>query len=248
MLGSRGAFAIVGGRINPSASRVAPRNMTSGMPTSHTIRLGDCIGSLAKQHGFSDHKKIHDDPANAALKTSRPNPNVLAEGDVVSVPDREPKEEEKPAGAEHKFKVKLPAALVRIVVQDDAGAALADRKYKLTVGAATFEGKTPADGKIEHPIEADATAGTLELWLKEGDGIEGLKVDLELGSLEHESKDRACQARLLNLGFECGGTGGTLDDATKDALRGFQKKNSLTVNGNLDAATRDKLRTAHEGA
>jgi hypothetical protein len=217
------------------------------MPTSHTVRLGDCFGGLAKQYGFSDYKKLYDDPANATLKTNRPNPNVLAESDVVSVPDRTPKEEEKEAGAEHKFKVKLPAALVRIVVQDDAGAAIADKKYKLVVGAATFEGKTPADGKIEHPIEADAKTGTLELWLKEGDGIEGFKFDLELGSLEHPSKDRACQARLVNLGFECP-ISGTIDDPTKDALRGFQKKNSLTVNGNLDAATRDKLRVVHEGA
>lgn len=218
------------------------------MPTSHTVRLGDCFGSIAKQNGFADHKTLFDDGANSALKTSRPNPNVLAENDVVQVPDRETKEADAATGSMTKFKVKVLSTLVRVVVQDDAGAAISGKKYKLTVGAAVFEGSTPGDGKIEHPIEADATSGTLELWLKEGDGIDGYKVDLELGSLEHESKDRACQARLLNLGFECGGTGGTIDDATRDALRGFQKKNGLTANGNLDAATRDKLRVVHEGA
>lgn len=218
------------------------------MPTTHTVRLGDCMGSLAKQYGFGDHKTIYDDGANATLKGNRPNPNVLAENDTVSVPDREVGEMEKPAGAQHKFKLKVPSTLLRIVVQDDAGTAVADKKYKLTVGAAVFEGKTASDGKIEHPIEADAKSGTLELWIKEGAGIDGLSFPLEIGSLEHESKDRACQARLLNLSFECGGTGGTLDDPTKDAIRGFQKKNSLTVNGNLDAATRDKLRVLHEGA
>ncbi len=218
------------------------------MPTTHTVRLGDCIGSLAKQYGFGDPKTILDDGANATLKTQRPNPNVLAENDAVSIPDREVGELEKPAGAQHRFKLKVPSTLLRIVVQDDAATALADKKYKLTVGAAVFEGKTPADGKIEHPIEADAKTGTLELWLKEGDGIEGFSFPLELGSLEHESKDRACQARLLNLAFECGGTGGALDDATKDALRGFQKANGLTVNGTFDAPTRDKLRILHEGA
>ncbi|MBK8254162.1 MAG: peptidoglycan-binding protein [Polyangiaceae bacterium] len=218
------------------------------MPSTQTARLGDCVGSLAKQNGFADYKKIYDDPANATLKTNRKNPNVLAEGDSVTVPDRELKEVDADAGKSHKFKVKVLETLLRIVVQDDAAAAIADKKYKLTVGTATFEGKTPADGKIEHPIEGDAKTGTLELWLKEGDGIEGFKFDLELGSLEHESKDRACQARLINLGFDTGSTSGTLDDATKDAIRGFQKKNSITVNGNLDNATRDKLRTLHEGA
>jgi hypothetical protein len=218
------------------------------VPTSFTVSLGDCIGSLARQSGFPDHTKIYDDGANATLKADRPNPNVLAEGDVVSVPDLVVKQAAAAADAKHGFKAKLPAALLRVVVQDDAGTAIAGKKYKLTVGAAVFEGKTAADGKIEHPIAPDAKAGTLELWFKEGAGIDGLKIDLELGSLEHESKDRACQARLLNLGFDCGGTGGTVDDATKAALRGFQKQASIPINGNLDAATRDKLRVLHEGA
>jgi len=218
------------------------------MPISHTVRLGDCIGSLVKQYGLADYKTIYDDAGNATLKTSRKNPNVLAEGDVVSVPDRTLKEVEVAAGAKYTFEVKQLETLVRIVVQDDTGTALGDKKYKLSVGAATFEGLTPADGKIEHPIEADAKVGTLELWLKEGAGIDGLKLNLELGSLEHESEDRACQARLINLGFDCGGTSGTIDDTTRDALRGFQKQNSMTVTGNVDAVTRDKLRASHEGA
>jgi hypothetical protein len=218
------------------------------MPTPHTAALGDCFGSLAKRYGFADYKQIYDDGANAALKQKRPNPNELVEGDAVSIPDRIVKELAADAGAMHKYKLKVPTTLLRIVVQDDAGAAIADKKYKLTVGALVCEGKTPADGKIEHSIETDAASGTLELWLKDEPGIEGFLFDLQLGSLEHESKDRACQARLMNLGFECGSLGGTLDDPTKDALRGFQKKNTLTENGTFDAPTRSKLREKHEGA
>jgi hypothetical protein len=219
------------------------------MPTSHTVRLGDCFGSLAKAHGFGDHAALYDDAANAALKGQRPNPNVLAEGDVVSVPDRAAKEESVAAGQKHTFKVKTPKAVLRIVLQDQDGAAISGKKYRLVVdGAATFEGQTPGDGKVEHPIEADARAATLELWIKEGDGIEGYLFNVELGALEHESSTRACQARLLNLGFDCGGTGGAVDDPTRDAVRGFQKKSGIAENGDLDNATRGKLREAHEGA
>lgn len=219
------------------------------MPTSHTVQLGDCFGSLAKRYGFGDHKAIYDDGANSALKTSRPNPNVLVENDVVSIPDRVLKEETVATEAQHKFQVKTPKTLLRLVLEDDDGAAIADKKYKLTIdGTTVFEGKTAADGKVEHPIEADAKKAALELWLKEDAGIDGYLFDLDLGALEHESSTRACQARLINLGYDCGGTGGTVDDATKDALRGFQKKNALTENGTLDAATKDKLRVKHEGA
>ena len=217
------------------------------MPTSHTIALGECIGSLTKTGRFADYQRIQDDGANAALKTARPNPNVLAEGDVVSIPDPDAKEVDKPADARHIFKITIQKALLRIVVQDETDAAISGKKYKLTVAAKAFEGKTLADGKIEHPIDGIEQTGTLELWLKEDAGIEPLKFPLEIGSLEHESVDRACQARLLNLGFDCGGISGAIDDPTKDALRGFQTKNGLAAHGALNDATRNKLRVAHEG-
>lgn len=218
------------------------------MPTSHTIRLGECIGSLTKRYGFADHKRIHDDPANATLKGNRPNPNVLAEGDVVVVPDPTVKDENGATEQRHRFKLKRPATLLRIVIQDDAGAGIASKRYRLVVGTETFNGTTPADGKVEHPIPDDALAATLELWLKDEPGIDALRVQLDLGALEHESKDRACQARLVNLAFDCGRIDGTVDDPTKAAVRGFQRKQGLTANGNLDAATRDRLRQRHEGA
>ena len=219
------------------------------MPTSHTVQLGECMGSLAKRYGFSDYKMLYDHGPNATLKQDRPNPNVLAEGDVVIIPDKTSKAEIVATGTQHSFVLKRLKALLRIVVQDDAGTALSRKKYRLTIDdGEPLEGSTAEDGKIEHPIEADARCAKLELWLKEGESIDGYLFLLELGSLEHESSTRGCQARLLNLGFDCGGTKGTVDDPTHDALRGFQKKNRMRENGRLDAATRAKLRQLHEGA
>lgn len=217
------------------------------MPT-HTVQPGDCMGSLAKRNGFGDYRALYDHGPNATLKSNRPNPNVLAEGDVVTIPDRASRRAEVAAGAEHRFVLKRLKTVLRIVVQDEAGTALSGKTYRLTVdGGEPFEGSTPGDGKIEHPIQADARTAELELWLKEGEGLDGFLFRVDLGSLEHESSNRGCQVRLLNLGFDCGGTGGTVDDRTQDALRGFQKKNGLTESGNLDAATRTKLRQLHEG-
>lgn len=219
------------------------------MPTTHTVQLGECMGSLAKRYGFSDYKALYDHGSNATLKSQRPNPNVLAEGDTVTIPDKTAKTQSVATGAQHKFVLKRLKTLLRIVVRDDAGTALSGKKYRLTIdGGEPLEGTTAGDGKIEHPMGADARRAELELWLKEGEGIDGYLFRLELGALEHESSTRGCQARLINLGFDCGGMGGTVDDPTRDALRGFQKKNGLTESGNLDAATRTKLRQLHEGA
>jgi N-acetylmuramoyl-L-alanine amidase len=218
------------------------------MPKKQTTKLGDCMASLAQQNGFSDYKRIYDDAANAALKAKRPNPNVLAEGDEVTIPDPDPIVETKPTGDVHKIKVPKVDTLLRISVVDEKGAGLGTLQYELKVGADTFSGTVPADGKIEHPVSAVETAGTLALWIKREPGIDGYLIPLEIGSLEHESVNRACQARLLNLGFDCGPPTGTVEAHTREALRGFQKATSITVNGKLEAPARTQLRKSHEGA
>src|SRR4051812_30971694 len=200
---------------------------------NHTVQLGDCIASLSDANGFGDYKTVYDDGANAALKASRPNANVLAAGDTVVIPEVVPKAIPLPTGKTHTLVVAKITTVLRIVIQDHKGTALAGLPYELKVGASSFAGNTPADGKIEHPVPPGAKAGTLQLWKKQEPGIDGYLFPLELGSLEHESVDRACQARLLNLGFDCGGTGGAVDARTHEALRGFQKGAGLPENGNL---------------
>lgn len=215
---------------------------------SHTVSKGDCMLSIARQYKFCDYKSIYDDSSNAELKKKRKNPNVLARDDVVSIPDKKPKEFSAATKKTHSFTVKKLEAKLIIMLEDDSGSGLGGKKCKLTVdGKKVFEGKTPGSGKLEADIEPDAKRGELLLWLSEETGIDGYRFRLDLGALEHESTVRGAQARLVNLGYNCTVTG-TLDDATKDAVRGFQKSKGLTVNGNLDKATTDKLRIAHDGA
>jgi hypothetical protein len=55
---------------------------------------------------------------------------------------------------------------------------------------------------------------------------------------------RADQIRLTYLGFNPNGVDGILGDGTRKALRAFQEKHHLTVNGERDDATRAKLKEA----
>jgi hypothetical protein len=218
------------------------------MPKTLSVKLGDCIASVCRENGIADYARVYGDGANAALKAKRPNPNALAEGDEVVVPDPTPKSISVATGKVHRFTIATVKITLKISVVDQAGAGVGGLKYELAVGKVTQKGTTGGDGLIEHPISAADRAGTLRLWRKDDAGIDGYLIPLEIGSLEHESVDRACQARLLNLGFDCGGVTGTIDAPTHDALRGFQKKAGIPVNGRLDTSTRDKLRAAHEGA
>jgi hypothetical protein len=71
------------------------------MPTTHLVEEGECPSSIAKRFGFRIWRTIYDDPSNATLRRKRPDPNVLAPGDVVMIPDREPRQEPGATGARH---------------------------------------------------------------------------------------------------------------------------------------------------
>jgi Putative peptidoglycan binding domain len=221
------------------------------MPTPYTVQLCDCMSSISKAFGFADLNVVYGDGANADLKKKRANPNVLVVGDAVSVPDRVPKELDAATGAAHKFTVATLKTNLILILTDETGAAIAGKKFSLVVDGNDkdkLEGSTAGDGKIEKKIAADAKAAALTLFLVEGAGIDGYLLNFDLGQLEHESEVRGAQARLMNLAFDCGGVSGTVDDATKDAVKGFQAKNGIQPTGVLDDPTKTKLRQVHEGA
>ena len=58
-----------------------------------TVNAGDCIDSIAYGHGML-WKSIWNHPENQELKQRRKDPNVLAEGDEVFVPEIELRDED----------------------------------------------------------------------------------------------------------------------------------------------------------
>src|SRR6267142_116994 len=79
------------------------------MPTTVIAQDGDTLCGLAISGGFLNCQALRDDPANAAFLT-----RDLQAGDVVTVPDRESREENRGTEAEHLFEVQTaPPILVR---------------------------------------------------------------------------------------------------------------------------------------
>lgn len=205
---------------------------------------GECLASIAKQHGFATWKALYDHPDNAELKKKRQNPNVLHPGDRVVIPDKEAKEVECATGKVHSFKVKQPTSVVRITLKNAAGEALADKRYEIVVNGQTLSGTTDGSGKLEHAVPDDATSGELRVW--PGGAFHGpLTFPLKIGHLDPHDEITGIQSRLKNLGFNPGPVDGILGDRTRRALRAFQAKNQLRVTGEADDATKAKLGEAH---
>lgn len=202
------------------------------MPKTHIVRLGDCIESIALRYGFFPNTIWLDD-ANAALREKRTDPHVLEPGDEVIVPDKAPKSVAVATGKKWTFRRNGVPAKFRTVLEKD-GEPRADVSYRLTVGAREYEGTTGADGLIEHWIDPDAKLAELF--------VDGTAISIRLGELRPVSEDEGVFARLENLGYIV-----FPEDppSVRATVRLFQKSEGLPVTGELDEATRERLRVVH---
>lgn len=215
------------------------------MPIEHIVQQGECLSSIAKQYGFSDRNTIYNDDRNSALRGLRPDPNVLFPGDRLTIPDKEPKLESCPTTRVHKFQLKRPEARLKLVVRDIDGVPLSGKKYKLTVAGTLVEGVLPDGALLDQPIPPDAVEGELTVWAEEEYPDFADTWKLKLGHLDPVETVQGLQARLNNLGYDCGIVDGVLGPRTEAAVRAFQKDSGLDVDGIAGPNTQAALKSEH---
>lgn len=215
------------------------------MATTHTVKQGECLSSIAKHYGFANWRTIYDHPQNADFKEKRPNPNVICPGDRIVIPDKEEKRERAQTGKLHRYVAIVPQTRLRIVLQDEDGEPLAGKRYKLEVAGTTYEGTTDADGLLDKAIPADAEGGELTSWLNEQDPERQYTWLLRIGHLDPVEELSGVQARLNNLGFDCGPVDGINGPMTKAAVRAFQEQYGLKVDGIAGSRTQAKLKEVY---
>ena len=199
------------------------------MPTAHTVQQGECFSSIADQYGIL-RKTLWDHPENAELRQLRKDPSVLYPGDIVNVPDMEPKAESKATDARHRFKTKgEPNHIkIRLLVNDKPRAGVA---YELEIDGKPVSGSTDGDGYLKVPIPPGAQSGVLRV--KEGTIVDVFQ--LGFGTLDPIETDEGVRERLMALGYEVG-------EDLAAAVRAFQSKEKMTANGNIDASLQAKLK------
>lgn len=209
----------------------------------HTVQQGECLSRIAIRYGFTDWRTLYNHPDNAALKSKRPNPNVLFPGDEIRIPDLRKKEERLPTATLHRFVVKAPRKYLRIVFKHPNGDPYANEPYTLSLSSSSAkQGKTNANGLLHEPVAVLEPEATLT--------IAGRTLALHLGHLNPNGDVVAddltgIQSRLNNLGYATGPADGIYGRNTRAALALLQTEEELEVNGLPDDATLAKLEALH---
>ena len=212
----------------------------------HVVKRGEWLSTIAQHYGFADWKVIYNHPDNAEFRRLRPNPNVIEPGDQIVIPDPRSGSKGAGTGTSNQFRIKAQKSVLRLVLCRADGKPLNDAEYRLRFGDESITGKTDSDGRLEHTLPR----GTVEAKLSLPDF--GRHFTLKIGDLDPldtsgEGTIAAAQARLRNLGYECGPIDGIAGRRTRAAVRAFQadvlaKKHP---NGLLDRETRNKLISEH---
>lgn len=218
------------------------------MATIHIVEQGEYLSSIAKQYRFANYRTIYDHPQNAEFKRKRPNPNVIFPGDELFIPDKEERYESRSTEQRHRFRLKRPKLLLRIIVKDDEGRPFANAAYTLRVEDQIYKGTTNGKGLVQQEIPIGAVSGDLTLERSR------LTWPLQIGHLDpvdevivNKAIITGMQARLNNLGFICGPVDGILGPKTNAAIKAFQKDvlKRADPDGEPDKATRDRLLSEH---
>lgn len=201
------------------------------MATTHTVEQGECLSSLAAQYKLASWEVIYNDPNNADLKASRPNPNVLLPGDQVFIPDPKQREDDAATDLRHIFVMSFPPTYINICVQDLAAQPIANAKYELALEAVTLSGSTDNDGWIRGQIPASAELGTLQVWPDPDDPDTVVQWSVNLGYLDPSGTTSGAKGRLNNLSYACGDVDDTADDLYQQMLSQFQQDTAADPDG-----------------
>src|SRR5262245_7349730 len=209
-----------------------------------TVKQGDHLSSIAKEAGFSDYRTIWNHPNNADLKGRRRNPNVLYPGDQIFVPDRETREESCATDRKHKFLVRAPTLMLRLVLEDELGQAVANTPCDLTLGSRDLRVTTDRAGRFEVPISPDVRHALLII-RDSNTPHSNDPIPIQIGHLDPADTTSGQIGRLNNLGYRAGALDAPDAKALKSAIEEFQCDHFLAVDGVCGPNTQAKLKEVH---
>ena len=213
-----------------------PMKMAPGLTwIPHVVQAGEYLDKIAYRLGLPGDL-LWQHAKNGDLRKLRPNPNLLASGDVLWVPkEKAPGEDSLSVGSGNTYERRVPRVKVVVWLHRKDGSPLANEPCEVRgLGLQLTSGP---DGKVE--VELPIHVREAELWIPKLQMAQPILV----GDLDPADTQAGLKQRLLNLGY--GGYHG-FDDAPGEAVAQFQKDHGLLASGVADTATLDALKDTHD--
>ena len=83
----------------------------------HEVQPNEDVPLIALEYGIADWQAVWDHEKNAELREKRGDPHILYKGDMLWIPDVEPKEFEVATNQVHTFTLHRPKTLVHFVLR-----------------------------------------------------------------------------------------------------------------------------------
>ncbi len=212
----------------------------------HVVQQGEYLAKMAFVYGF-DADQVWNDPKNADLKQKRPDPNVLAPGDVLQIPAAKKEGQPIRKGTTNSYSVNVPKVKVEFVFKDGDNP-LANETCAVEGLGDPDPSAPPLSTDGGGKLSLDVPVTTRELFVN-FPKQECLGVHFYLGNVDPESEGSGVNQRLVNLGFLPTYFDDDPDGAAQwvqKAVAAFQAESGLTPSGEMDEATQKALRDAHQ--
>ncbi len=214
------------------------------MPFNHEVTQGEHLSSIAAQYGFPDYTKVWNHPGNAELKELRKNPNVLFDGDVLFIPDKEQKQESGATTQRHTYEISMSQLMLNLVLEDSYEKPIAGAPVYLTLGEKVCNMTSDANGKVQQVIPMDVQQCNL-LIKSDATAYSDEFFNVMVGYLDPIDTLSGQSARLNNLGYFAGTPNDANDPDFQSAVQEFQCDHNLTVDGDPGPVTQSKLKQVH---
>ncbi len=214
------------------------------MSKNYTIAQGDTLTRIARQHGFLSGQSLYDHPDNAEFRALRPDPNILAPGDVITIPELEPRKFSANSASKHTFCVKKEKEFFRMQLKDEVGEPLSGMRAVLDVGGQSLDAEVGSDGmlELELPEDTDLSTSSLKVFLDPYSEEPSHEFDIQVAHMDPVEELSGIQARCNMLGYYCGVVDGLMGDNTREGVKSFQMENGLNVDGKPGPLTQAKLK------
>jgi len=131
----------------------------------------------------------------------------------------------------------IPKVFLRLALRDHNNNPVSDTACTLMLKGEELDLTTDSDGLLETELNEGTNEGRLRL--------DDIEIPLQIQPLAEPDTTEGIQARLNNIGIDVGDIDGKPGPRTRLGIEEFQCENDLTVSGEADPATVDKLREVH---